>query len=77
MTEYSRPELATERRICGRIRAMVLRDPCRFCTHRVSGWGASACSTPGRYFPLCTKGRGTPAFEPDHELIDETMRKAA
>jgi hypothetical protein len=74
--DYSRPEMATERRICGRIRARVLRDPCAFCRNRVSGWGASTCNTPGKTFPMCTK-RGSPAFDPDFELIDETMRKAA
>ena len=76
MTDHTRPEMSAERRICGRIRAMVLRNPCAYCTHRVSGWGASSCNTPGRTFPMCTK-RGAPGFEPDHDLIQETMRKAA
>jgi hypothetical protein len=76
MSNYSGPEMVTERRVCGRIRAIVLQDPCRYCVHGVSGWGASACSTKGRTFPMCTK-RGAPAFEPDHERIEETMRARA
>ena len=71
MTDYSSPEMNTERRICGRIRALILRDACRFCTNRVEGWGAAACKESGRTYPLCgTDGRAV-QFDPDYDQIEK------
>lgn len=69
MTGYTGPEMNTERRICGRIRAAILRDPCRFCLNRVEGWDLAACKEPGRRYPLCgTDGRAL-KFDPDYDAI--------
>lgn len=65
----SPPERATERQIAKRLRSKVYRaGGCAYCTHRVEGWGKSACKTIGRTFPLCIKTPGT-QFEPDHERL--------
>lgn len=67
--DYTRPEMNTERRIAGRLRAKVMRSGgCPFCIHAVHGWGRSACDTPGRTFPLCMKTPGL-GFEPDHDRL--------
>jgi hypothetical protein len=68
MTQYSGPEMATEWRICRRLLAEVLRNPCAHCKFRVEGWGAVACSSTGLTFPMCTK-RGSPSFELDESTI--------
>lgn len=73
MTEHTRPELATERRICGRIRAQILRDPCAHCLNRVEGWGKSACSLVGRRFSLCMSDKRPLKFE----LDESTIKRAA
>ncbi|MGN6094237.1 MAG: hypothetical protein ACTHOL_17950 [Luteibacter jiangsuensis] len=67
---YTTPELSAERRICRRLLAQVCRDPCGHCIHRVTGWGRSACKA-NRTFPMCTKQRTGPSFEPDHSTLHE------
>jgi len=60
MTDYYGPERNTERRICGRIRARVRKNPCAHCLNRdmTSGPGFETCQLFGRRFPLCgTDGR--------------------
>lgn len=69
MTVYSRPEMATERQICGRIRARVRENPCAYCKNRVTGWGRHACIAM-RSYPNCTE-YGAPAFELDPTTIRE------
>lgn len=73
MTEHTRPELAAERRICSRIRAQILRDPCAHCVHRVEGWGAAACSLVGRRYPLCMSDGRALQFELDEDTIRSVM----
>lgn len=69
---YTDPELNTERRIAGRVRAKILRaGGCPYCVHAVHGWNRSACDTPGRTFPLCLKTPGV-AFEPDNEKLENS-----
>ena len=63
------PERSAERAMARRQVARIYRKGgCHFCTHRVEGWGKSACSTTGRTFPLCTKTPGT-EFELDNERL--------
>jgi len=72
VTAYSAPEFATERRICRRLLAQVLADPCGHCIHRVTGWNRSACIA-HRTFPMCTKERTGPGFEPDHDTLRQEL----
>lgn len=70
MSAHTGPELATERRICGRIRARILRNPCGHCIHRVEGWGAAACTLADRRYPMClTDGRAL-QFDLDTTTIE-------
>lgn len=70
MTAYSGPERNTERRICGRIRAKILQDACRYCKNRVEGWDAVACKEPNRRYPMC----GSDGREFQFELDESTIR---
>jgi hypothetical protein len=70
MTDYSPPELNTERRICGRIRAQVLRDPCGHCAHRQTVFGKAICSGAiGRNFWTCTRDQREPTFKLDEATL--------
>jgi hypothetical protein len=63
------PERATERELAKRLRIKVTQaGGCKYCIHRVEGWGLYACSAEGRSFPLCLKTPGT-SFEPDHDKL--------
>lgn len=77
MIDYTAPEANTERRICGRIRAQILKDACAVCTHRVEGWGKSACTLVGRTYPACGSDGRSLRFNPDHAAIDLMMTRAA
>lgn len=77
MSHYTSPEANTERRICGRIRARILKDACAVCVHRVQGWGKSACTLVGRTYPACGSDGRALRFTPDHTAIDLMMRAAA
>lgn len=72
MSDYTTPELSVERRICGRIRSIVLRDPCRFCQFREMVFGRAICSgAAGRKFPMCTRDGRQPTFTLDNATIGE------
>lgn len=71
MTRYTPPERITERRICGRIRAKILRNACAFCAHRdrLAPKGFETCELFGRRYPMCgTDGRAL-RFEIDPEKL--------
>lgn len=73
MTDYSGPERNTERRICGRVRAKILRDACRYCLNRVEGWDAVVCKEPGRTYPMCGSDGREFQFELDESTIRDTL----
>ncbi|HNR91595.1 MAG TPA: hypothetical protein PKO41_04125 [Dokdonella sp.] len=71
MSDYSAPEMNVERRICGRIRARILRNACAYCIHRDRNApaGFETCSLFGRRYPLCgTDGRAL-TFEFDETTL--------
>lgn len=71
MTDYSGPERNTERRICGRIRARIIKNPCAHCTNRdmTAPPGFETCQLFGRRYPLCgTDGRAL-VFNLDESTI--------
>lgn len=68
MTDYTRPERATEIKLARRQLAKIHRDPCAYCTHREEAFGKAACPTFGRIWPRCMTTPGL-AFEPDHEKL--------
>jgi hypothetical protein len=72
VSDYSPPELATERRICGRIRAQILRDPCAHCVSRQMVFGKAICSGAiGRNFWTCTLDKREPTFTLDQSTIKD------
>jgi hypothetical protein len=68
VTDYTRPERATEIKLARRQLAKIHRDPCAYCTHREEAFGKSICPTFGRSFPLCTKTPGL-QFDIDHAKL--------
>lgn len=72
MTDYTRPERNTERRICGRVRALILKNACAVCVNRdrLAPDGMETCQLFGRRYPMCgTDGRAL-QFDPDFEAIE-------
>lgn len=72
MTTHTPPEMNTERRICGRIRAAILKNACAYCKNRDKDApaGFETCSLFGRRYPMCgTDGRAL-QFDPDFEAIE-------
>ena len=52
---------------------------CKFCIHRVEGFGLYACKSETRTFPACLQQTIT-TFSADHEKLDEAFnahRKSA
>lgn len=76
MTDYTSPEMNTERRICGRVRAEILKNACRWCLNRDKDApaGMETCQLFGRRYPMCGNDGRALQFEPDHEAIE--ARKA-
>jgi hypothetical protein len=72
MNSYTPPELSVERRICGRIRSLVLRDPCGHCQFRQVVFGRAICSGAiGRKFWTCTRDMREPTFRLDESTIKD------
>jgi len=72
VSEYTTPERSVERRICGRIRSIVLRDPCAHCANRTVVFGKAICSGAiGRNFWTCTRDMREPTFKLDNATIGE------
>jgi len=75
MSDYTGPERNVERRICGRIRAKILKNACAFCAHRdrLAPVGFETCELFGRRYPNCgSDGRAT-TFELDPATLTEDM----
>lgn len=72
---YTSPEMVTERRICERLRAKILRNACAFCLHRDrdSPAGFETCSLFGRRFPLCNVDGRAFQFELDKETLPRAL----
>lgn len=65
LPDLTRPEQSCAIRQAHIKRAAIYRaNGCGVCVHRVEGWGAVACSSTGRTFPLCIRTGGV-AFELD------------
>ena len=79
MTEHTQPEMVTERRICGRTRAKILRNACAYCMNRdhLAPKGMETCQLFGRRYPLCGSDGRALRFEPDFNEIDILMERAA
>jgi hypothetical protein len=79
VTDHTPPELSTERRICGKTRAKILKTACRYCTHRdrLAPKGFETCELFGRRYPQCMSDGRAFRFDPDHDEIDILMRRAA
>lgn len=78
MTDHTPPEMNTERRICGPMRAVMKRDMCAFCTHREMFHMEPAkhvCSLANRRYPQCTTDGRALQFDPDFDAIER--RQAA
>lgn len=71
MSDYSGPEMNVERRICGRIRARILRNACAFCLHRDrdAPAGFETCSLFGRRYPMCGSDGRAFRFEVDESTL--------
>lgn len=51
---------------------------CRFCTHRVEGFGLVACSEMGNTYPACERKKGHPIkFDRDdsHEEVQQRIER--
>lgn len=75
VTNYSDPEMATERKLCRRIVAKIMKDPCRYCTNRhpETAWDRTFCKVDGRTWWACKDGKTLPTFELDlAEIGDAT-----
>ena len=72
MTDHTAPEMNTERRICGRIRALILKNACAFCVNRdrLAPVGMETCSLFGRRYPMCGSDGRALQFDPDFDAIE-------
>jgi hypothetical protein len=68
---YTRPEKAAELRICRRMVATIMKDPCRYCINRgETYWERTFCKAEGRTYWGCRDGRSEPTFTLDRATIE-------
>lgn len=73
----TRPERFAELKAGRRDVAKMLREhgACFFCKWRgAEGWERAVCMRSGRTWPLCSKDKLEPAFEPDEARLEEFRR---
>lgn len=75
MTDYTPPEMNTERRICGRTRALILKNACAVCVNRdrLAPAGFETCQLFGRRYPMCGSDGRALQFDPDFDAIDRRL----
>lgn len=70
MSDHTNPEFAAEMKICKRLRAKILENPCAACIHREVLWGKATCKgNPGRTWWACRDGKTEPSFQLDQSTL--------
>jgi hypothetical protein len=70
VSNHTGPEMATELKLCRRLRSKILNDPCAFCVYRETLWGKASCKGhTGRTWWQCRDGKTEPSFELDDATI--------
>ena len=75
MNDYTSPERNVERRICGHIRALILKTPCAYCRNRdpLAPAGFETCQLFGRRYPMCGSDGRALQFDPDFDAIERRL----
>ena len=77
MTKLTGPERKAEMDRAKAIREVVMREGgCKFCLHRVEGFGLYACKSETRTFPKCLQQTIT-TFTPDEDQLNEVRKNGS